>query len=193
MGLCLAAGGRVLTSYPGMTGIESLSLQRVTPEDAAEYARVARETFYDSYAALSDPAVMATHLHRNFSAMLQRAELEDAANTVISAREPDGTWAGFVALRRSAPPPAVTGAMPLHLVRLYAVKAWHGRGAGAFLLDAACALATAAGHDQLWLQVWERNARARRFYAKHRFVQVGTHPYRFGDEWEDDLVLVRDL
>jgi GNAT superfamily N-acetyltransferase len=176
-----------------MSGTESLSLYRVAPGDAAEYARVARETFYDSYAALSDPAVMATHLHRSFSEALQRAELEDTANTVIAARGPDGAWAGFVALRRGESPPAVTGAKPLHLVRLYALKAWHGRGAGALLLDAACVLATAAGHDRLWLQVWERNARARRFYAKHRFVQVGTHPYRFGDEWEDDLVLQRDL
>lgn len=176
-----------------MSGTESLFLHHVTPGDAAEYARVARETFYDSYAALSDPAVMATHLHRNFSESLQRAELEDAANTVVVARGPDGAWAGFVALRRGDPPAAVTGAMPLHLVRLYAVKAWHGRGAGAFLLDAACGLARADGHDQLWLQVWERNVRARRFYAKHRFVQVGTHPYRFGDDWEDDLVLQRDL
>jgi diamine N-acetyltransferase len=176
-----------------MPGSDTLSLHQVAPDDAAMYARVARATFYDSYAALTDPAVMATHLHRSFGEALQRAELEDAANIVLAARTTAGAWAGFVALRRGPAPACVTAGTPLHLVRLYAVKEWHGRGAGAFLLGAARRLAASTGHDRLWLQVWERNARARRFYAKHGFVQVGTHPYRFGDEWEDDLVLQRDV
>lgn len=170
-----------------------LALRRATPADAATYARVARETFHDSYAALSDPAMMAVHLHRNFGEALQRAELEDAANTVLVAEEPGGAWAGFLSLRTGDAPSCVTTAAPLHLARIYVVRAWHGRGAGAFLLDAAVAEARRRAHDALWLQVWERNARAQRFYAKHGFTQVGTHPYRFGDEWEDDLVLLRPV
>lgn len=176
-----------------MPPAEPLTIIRAEPGDAAEYARVARETFYDSYAALSDPAVMATHLHRNFGEPLQRAELEDPANTVLVALDADGAWAGFVSLRTGDAPACVTTADPLHLARIYALRRWHGRGAGPFLLDAAIREATARGHDALWLQVWERNARAQRFYEKHGFTQVGTHPYRFGDEWEDDLVLVRPL
>ncbi len=172
---------------------ESLSLYAANPDDAAEYSRVARATFYDSYAALSDPATMATHLHRNFSEALQRAELEDPDNTVLVAREPDGRWAGFVSLRTGSPPPCVIAEAPLHLARIYAVRGWHGRGAGAFLLEAAIACARDGGFDSLWLQVWERNDRAQRFYAKHGFVKIGTHPYQFGDEWEDDLVLLRAI
>jgi ribosomal protein S18 acetylase RimI-like enzyme len=185
----------VATSFGPMrpTTAESLSLYRARPDDAAEYSRVARATFYDSYAALSDPATMATHLHRNFSEAIQRGELEDPANTVIVAREPDGTWAGFVSLRTGSAPSCVTSPAPLKLARIYAVRGWHGRGAGPFLLEAATAHAGSARFASLWLQVWERNNRAQRFYLKHGFVQVGTHPYRFGDEWEDDLVLVRTL
>lgn len=171
--------------------MNDLRIHRATAADAADYARVARETFYDSYAAMSDPAMMAVHLHRNFGEPIQRSELEDPANTVLVARDDAGAWAGFVALRRGAPPGCVTGAAPVQLQRIYAVRSWHGRGAGAFLLDAAFAEARTQGHDTLWLQVWERNARARRFYEKHRFIAVGTHPYRFADEWEDDLVLQR--
>lgn len=174
-----------------MSDAPTLTLRQATADDAARYARVSRETFLDSYGAMSDPAMMAVHLHRNFSEAIQRAELSDATNTVLVAQEPAGAWAGFVALRRGEVPACVRADKPLQLQRIYVVRGWHGRGAGAFLLDAALRAARAGGHDALWLQVWERNARARRFYEKHGFVAVGTHPYRFGDEWEDDLVLQR--
>lgn len=174
-----------------MTPADTLTLYHAGPDDAATYARVARDTFYHSYHALSDPATMVTHLHRSFSEGIQRDELEDAANTVLVARAGDGSWAGFMSLRTGVPPACVSTSPSLHLARLYAVREWHGRGAGPFLLDAAHDHARHTGCHGLWLQVWERNARARRFYEKHGFVEVGTHPYRFGDEWEDDLVLER--
>lgn len=168
---------------------DTLRLHRAGPDDAATYARVARDTFRQSYAALSDPAAMATHLHRNFAEAIQRAELDDPSNTVLAALDAGGAWAGFVALRTEAMPSCVTVPDALHLVRLYTVREWHGRGAGLYLLDAAREEARRTGHRGLWLQVWDRNDRARRFYAKHGFDEVGTHPYRFADEWEDDLVL----
>jgi ribosomal protein S18 acetylase RimI-like enzyme len=174
-----------------MSAPPELTLRRARPEDAAAYARIARETFHESYAAMSDPAMMARHLHRNFGEPIQRAELADPATDVLVAAGPDGRWVGFVALRREDAPPCVRATRPLHLQRLYVVRDWHGRGAGPLLLDAALAAAREGAHDALWLQVWERNARARRFYEKQGFVEVGTHPYRFADEWEDDLVLQR--
>ncbi len=173
-----------------MTG-DALTLMQATPDDAAAYARVARDTFLDSYGHLSDPAMMAVHLHRNFSESIQRAELLDAATTVLVAQEVGGGWAGFVSLRTAESPECVRARRPLQLQRIYVVRGWQGRGAGPLLLGATFAFAREHGHDAVWLQVWERNARARRFYAKQGFVEVGTHPYRFADEWEDDLVLQR--
>jgi GNAT superfamily N-acetyltransferase len=181
---------RTASRWSSFAAMSALTLHRATPDDAAMYARVARETFYDSYSAMSDPAMMTVHLHRHFSPAIQRAELEDAANTVLVARE-GADWVGFAALRRCEAPACVTGDSPLQLQRLYAVRSWHGRGAGKFLLDAVLDEARERGHDMLWLQVWERNARARRFYGKHGFEAVGTHPYQFADEWEDDIVLQR--
>lgn len=167
-----------------------LTLRLVAPADAAAYARVARDTFRDAYAALSDPAMMAQHLHMNFGEEQQRAELLDPANTVYTALAPGGEWAGFAALRTGEAPACVVGIAPLQLARLYSQRAWYGRGVGDFLLDAVLAHARRGGHDIVWLQVWELNARARRFYERRGFTQVGTHPYRFADQWEDDLVLV---
>ncbi|MCC6781841.1 MAG: GNAT family N-acetyltransferase, partial [Planctomycetes bacterium] len=56
------------------------------------------------------------------------------------------------------------------------------------LMDAALAHARAGGHDGVWLQVWEHNARARRFYEKCGFVAVGISTFLFGAITERDPV-----
>lgn len=172
-----------------MADADSLSLYRAVPDDAETYFRLARDTFYDSYASMSDPAVMSLHLHRSFSQDKQRQELEDPDTTVLVAVNSKASWVGFATVRRESAPVAVKGNPSLYVSRLYVVREWHGHGAGAFLLNAAMEEGRKAGYKSLWLLAWEKNARARRFYAKHGFAEVGRHPYRFGDDWEDDLVL----
>ena len=60
-------------------------------------------------------------------------------------------------------------------------------------MEAALDLATARGHDAVWLQVWEENARARRFYEKCGLRAVGGKPFLFGDVLEQDIVYARAL
>ncbi len=170
-----------------------LVIQRGTPLDADRYARSAADAFLEAYRDTSDPENMAAHLAREFSPDRQRAELEDAQVTVLAAVEPGGEWAGFAAMRSGSRAAGVEGARPIEIVRFYTRQRWYGRGAAALLMDAACAHAVAGGHDAVWLQVWEHNARARRFYEKHGFRPAGTKPFLFGTEWEDDIVYARPL
>lgn len=176
-----------------MSTSETLEIRPALPAEAATYARVAAETFEVAYRETSDPANLAAHVAREFGEARQRAELEDPARTVLAAREPGGDWAGFAALRAGSRAEGVTGARPIEIVRFYTQPRWHGRGAAARLMAAALAWGADRGHDEAWLQVWEHNARARRFYEKCGFRAVGTNPFLFGDEWEADIVYRRAL
>lgn len=176
-----------------MSSHETLHLRPVRSDEAAAYALAAAEMFEAAYRETSEPANMAVHLAREFGEARQRAELEDPSMTVLAALEPGGHWAGFAALRAGSRAAGVTGTRPLEIARFYTQPRWHGRGAAARLMSAAIAWGAARGHDELWLQVWEHNARARRFYEKSGFRAVGTHPFLFGDEWEDDIVYRRAL
>lgn len=53
----------------------------------------------------------------------------------------------------------------------------HGSGVAAELLAAAEAQVAAGGYDVAWLAVVVGNARARRFYEKHGWVDVADLPY----------------
>ena len=159
--------------------------------DAARYAHCAAEAFREVYADGSDDANLETHVARHFGEDLQRSELRDPGLRLLVAEAADGAWAGFALLRDGSRAQGVVGARPMEIVRFYTRAAWYGRGVGAQLMEAALAAARGTPHDEVWLQVWEGNARAIRFYEKSGFVARGRNPFRFGDVWEEDLVYVR--
>jgi diamine N-acetyltransferase len=49
------------------------------------------------------------------------------------------------------------------------------------------------GGRTLWLGVWERNERARAFYHKCGFVDVGSHVFVLGTDAQTDRIMVRPL
>lgn len=74
--------------------------------------------------------------------------------------------------------------------RLYVLAAFQNCGVGSSLMDAA--LGDHAG-KAVFLDVWEDNAGARRFYERYGFRRVGTRAFRAasGDVTGVDLVMVR--
>ena len=69
----------------------------------------------------------------------------------------------------------------------------HGLGLGAALMRLAVNHAAQQGAGRLLLGVYVGNARARAFYAKQGFVQIGTRRFRVGDQQYDDVVLARPI
>ena len=57
------------------------------------------------------------------------------------------------------------------------------------LLRASRLVARARGMQDLYLTVWVENHRARRFYDRHGFVEVGKYPYVVGSTVDDDRIL----
>jgi ribosomal protein S18 acetylase RimI-like enzyme len=45
----------------------------------------------------------------------------------------------------------------------------------------------------VWLDVWEDNLRAIRFYRKWAFVEVGVQGFQLGDDLQNDLLMARSL
>jgi hypothetical protein len=49
------------------------------------------------------------------------------------------------------------------------------------------------GAKYLWLGVWERNARARAFYKKSGFAEIGEQHFQLGSDRQRDLVMIRPV
>lgn len=169
-----------------------MTIRRGEPPDAAVLADLARATFYDAFAATNDAADMALHLQRAYGVPQQTAELQDPGITTLLV-EQDGAAIAYAQLRDDHVPACVTDREALELWRFYVQRDWHGRGVAQALMDSVKAEAHRRGARTLWLGVWERNDRARAFYAKCGFIDAGEHIFLFGTDPQTDRVMTATL
>jgi diamine N-acetyltransferase len=175
-----------------MTQILALTIRRGTVGDAALLSELGARTFTETFAADNSPEDLAAYLATSFNVALQTAELEDPGSTFLIA-DVDGRAAGYAMLREGEIEKGVEGANPVELVRLYVSRDWLGRGIGEQLMRACIDEARRAGHETIWLGVWERNARAQAFYRKWNFRTVGEHMFQLGSDLQRDILMERAL
>lgn len=175
-----------------MTQISNFTIRRGTPGDAALLSELGASTFAETFAADNTAEDLAAYMATSFSFERVTAELEDPASTFLIA-EVEGRAAGYAKLHDGESEKSVEGANPVELVRLYVSREWLGRGLGEQLMRACVAEAQHAGHETLWLGVWERNARAQAFYRKWNFRAVGEHIFQLGSDLQRDIVMERPL
>lgn len=121
-----------------------VEVRRLRPGDAGLLARVAEDVFD----APIDPGRLATFLA--------------APNQLLIVAIADGLVIGQIAAVIVHRPDAPD---ELYIDNLGVAPAWKRRGIGTRLLDAAFALARAAGCDQAWVLTEPDNGPARAFYA----------------------------
>ena len=87
---------------------------------------------------------------------------------------------------------AMVGVDEMHLLNITVAPAVQGRGHARFLVAALLDLCRTHGACELWLEVRESNARARRIYERMGFAQVGVRKAYYpaaGGRREDAVVM----
>jgi len=169
-----------------------ITIRRAAVSDAELLSALGATTFHSAFAADNNPHDMAAYLAAAFNPAQQAAELADTRATFLIA-EIEGQAVGYAKLLAGDSPACVIGAKPIELERIYSLKAWLGRGVGEVLMHACAEEAERGGYQTLWLGVWGRNARARAFYRKHGFREVGEKIFQLGSDPQTDVVMERAL
>lgn len=154
--------------------------------DAAALRELFAESFVDTFAHLYRPEDLQEFLDGNSEAKWE-ANLSDP-QVAIRIAEMDGVLAGFVEL---APKklPYETSAPALELRRLYLRRIAQGRGVGDELMKWVLRQAAERGARELVLSVYVDNHRARRFYGRYGFEEVGKYDFMVGRHADEDLIL----
>jgi ribosomal protein S18 acetylase RimI-like enzyme len=147
-------------------------LRPARPDDLAELARLARETYAVAFAhTFTVEGDLEAHLAANIS---DAAVAEWIADEEVTVAEMDGRIVGFC--QRGPTPAGSYGGFPAEgepaVHRLYVARELIGQGLGGTLLRAALADLNAAERD-VYLDVWEGNHGAQRLYARHGFQPLG--------------------
>lgn len=169
-----------------------MTIRRAVATDAAALAGLAARTFHDTFAATNNADDMALYLSRAYGLEQQAREIADPAITTLLV-EDGGALVAYAQVRNDHLPGCVTDPDALELWRFYVDASWHGRGVAQVLMEAVKVDARHRGATTLWLGVWERNDRARAFYKKCGFTDVGDHIFLFGTDPQTDLVMVASL
>ena len=169
--------------------VMDVSIYTASPGDAAELATFAARLFEQTYSAELSGDDIEAHVNDSFGIDQQHSELSDPSVVTILARSGDDLIA-YAQVRRRAPPPCVEHAEPVELQRFYVDRVAHGTGLATMLMNKVRKAAGRLGGHNLWLGVWERNARAIAFYRKAGFIDVGSTFYMVGPDKQVDRVLV---
>jgi GNAT superfamily N-acetyltransferase len=102
--------------------------------------------------------------------------------------EAGGQIVGYAKLRALAAPAPNPQKGALELQQIYVLREWHGRGVAERLMHWALDRARTLGAPEIYLTVFDHNERAKRFYARHGFVDVGHCTFQLGDRIDDDRV-----
>lgn len=157
-----------------------------SPEDAEAIASLFRRSFIDTFAHLYRPEDLSEFLATR-GADRFADELTEQGFRIRLAEDED-QLAGYLML---GPPhiPVETPADTIELSQLYVLKQWHGSGIAAELMRWALATAHDAGSRHIQLSVYIDNHRARRFYERFGFEEVGRYDFMVGSHADEELVL----
>jgi ribosomal protein S18 acetylase RimI-like enzyme len=95
---------------------------------------------------------------------------------------------GYAKLTPLRAPAARPQAGAMELQQIYVLSDWQGAGVAARLMDWSLATARAQGAPEIYLTVFDHNERAKRFYARHGFEEVGRCTFQLGERIDDDRI-----
>jgi len=154
---------------------------------------VARRIFIDTFAHRYDRDAFDAFCDRTYAADGPMArDFSDPAvrwRIALADGAPIG-YAKLTPLRAPAPRPARNA---LELQQIYVLADWQGTGVARALMAWALATARGLGAGELYLTVFDHNARAKRFYARHGFEEVGRCTFVLGERVDDDRIWRRRL
>lgn len=176
-----------------MKAVGTRTWRIATPADAGIVAQLAASVFREAYySAFELEQQVDEFVAANFTPALLKAELE-AGRSWYSLGFVDGVAAGFIKLEPSELPKCVGCRPSIELAKLYVLSSFHGCGIANELMQQGLEHASHTGASQVWLCVWEKNARAIAFYRRWGFEAVGEMEFLWSDVLFRDTVMTRRI
>jgi diamine N-acetyltransferase len=180
---------RAVSHHPAMP--DGVSIRAAHVADAASLADFARRTYSEAFGHSFQPADLAAHLKRSLSAReVARFIAED--DVLLAAAE--ARIVGYAQFGAARPAAGVDTAHAQELRRLYVDPAFQNHGIGASLMNAALAHPRMKSAVRIFVEVWEHNQGAQRFYARYGFRVVGVRGFTVvsGADTSHELLMARE-
>ncbi len=169
-----------------------ITVREANIDDAALISVLASTTFYEAYFEQDESSNLAGYISDAFGVQKIAAELLDPGITFLLAFR-SRKAVGYAKLDRNSRLDCIEAANSIELKRIYILERVYGKGFGALLLEHCLNIAKNDGFETLWLQVWEENPRAQRFYGKYDFKCAGKVEMPYGEVTGINFVMEKAL
>ena len=164
----------------------TLQYRTAVPSDAERLVAMFHNCFCDTFGHLYKAEDLALFLDSH-SPDGWRNQLE-CENVTARLVEDGNELAGFIKIGPLSLP-VETPREAIELRQLYVLEPWQGSGAARALMDWVMAEAGRRGANEVYLSVFTDNHRARRFYARYGFEEVGPYAFMVGNQADADVIL----
>ena len=168
----------------------TINYRDATPADAAALDSLFDSVFCDTFAHLYQPDDLSAFLS-SFGIADWEEQLRDTSFAVRIA-EVKGVGVGFVKIGPMKLPVEPSDSSML-LDQLYVRGEHHGSGIARELMEWAIEEARRRAAKALYLTVFIENERARRFYDRFGFEDVGRYAFMVGKQADEDIIMRKAL
>ena len=164
----------------------TVTYRDATPADAATLDRIFDTVFCDTFAHLYREEDLNAFLS-SFGVADWERQLGDP-DFAVRVAELDGDAVGYLKLGPLKLPVEANGPALL-LDQLYVLREHHGAGIAKELMAWALEETARRGATQLFLTVYVDNHRAKRFYDRYGFEDVGRYAFMVGSHADEDIIM----
>jgi hypothetical protein len=169
-----------------------VTIQKVGVADVDALLSFSKETFYEFFAHLNEPANMEAYSVVAFTTQNILDQLNNPDSEFYFAIL-DGEITGYLKLNFNNAQTEYKDKNALEVERIYVSGQHHGKKIGKHLLDFAINTARQKQFEYVWLGVWEDNQNALGFYRHNGFEVCGSHEFLLGDDRQTDLLMKKRI
>ena len=170
----------------------NLSFKRCDLNDLDCLTNISRTTFIDAFEEDNNPEDFKTYVDAAFSTDEIRKELLDKYSQFYLVYGDEALVAYFKLCENEAQAEDF-GDTAIELSRIYVLQAFQGHTLGKHILQKIIDIAKTNEKSMLWLGVWQKNAKAVRFYERYGFAIFDTHSFYIGKDKQTDWLMRLDL
>lgn len=169
-----------------------LVIRKCTIDDLVTLREISYKTYNETFKDSNTSSNMKDYLDKAFNVNKMQEELLNINSQFyfIYANE---ELSGYLKLNESMAQTEINDSDSIEVERIYVLKEFHGKALGSALMNKAIEIAEKLKKKYIWLGVWEKNYKAKRFYKKNGFYLIGQHSFFMSDDEQTDLIMRKDL
>ncbi len=172
--------------------MQELIVTKVLLNQIEDLQIISRHTFAETFAEYNSTVNMANYLEKDLSVQQLTSEFNNPESVFYFVLLNENVI-GYLKLNLLNADEMQLTLKGMEIARIYVLNRHHGDGAGQLLFNTAISIAEETHCDYIWLGVWEKNARAIRFYEKNSFEIIGNKKFILGEDVQNDFLMFKRL